>query len=293
MSSTRSGIFICYSRRDAKALDQLRPFLRPLQRRGLIDFWDDTSLEAGDDWAAGDADAPAVAGLPAAFREAGHRPDVAWLDTRGASAPLLAEVPLVVRRRLREQLRADDNEPVPHLLRRWAPTVVGSGKRAIVWLDWGTFGDGHGEPLKSVDLEAWLSFSSEFLGLNCPHDVRLVSYLAIETPASKHKRLAEVLQQHRRQPWCRRPEFRLSVLPPLGKVAEEDLFDFLEDPQSSSCDPAIHAEVAERLIAETGGEFEPTVALMREAEEGSWYDLLTRLRRSQGEEPSAEEDEPL
>ena len=45
-----SKIFISYSREDAEALEQVRPFLKPLQARGLIDVWDDTRLEGGDRW---------------------------------------------------------------------------------------------------------------------------------------------------------------------------------------------------------------------------------------------------
>ncbi len=137
------------------------------------------------------------------------------------------------------------------------------------------------------------NFRSPELGIHCPDGVRLVSYLAIETETSKHKRLNQTLREDRRQPWCRRPEFRLSVLPPLDKVSEEHLFDFLDEPQNSSCDPNIHAEIAERLVAETGGEFAETVAFMQEAEQGSWYDLLIRLRRSQGVEAAVEDDEPF
>jgi len=71
-------------------------------------------------------------------------------------------------------------------------------------------------------------------------------------------------------------------LPPLGQVAEADLLDFLEDPANSSCDPGIQIEVAERIVTQTGGAFEETVALLQKAENGSWYDVLADLRREQG-----------
>ncbi len=187
------------------------------------------------------------------------------------------------------QLKADPNEVPAHLLRRHAPT--GSGKRAILWLDWGTCGKDHQPPLKPRQLADWLRFSSEYLGSRCPDDLRLVSYLAIELEGPNHKRLARALQAERRQPWNRRREFRISVLPPLGEVPEDELLDFLEDPDNSSCDPAIQPEVAERIIAAAGGDFDATVALMEEAEKGSWYDLLARLRRDQGDGPPDDNDE--
>lgn len=191
------------------------------------------------------------------------------------------------------QLRADSGESVGQLLRRHAPRAIGSGKRAILWLSWGVFGPsiGQQERLKPEQLEEWLRFCGDFLSRNCPTDLRVVCYAAIETPENNHPRLAKTLQEHGWQPWCRRPEFRLSVLPPLGKVEESHLYDFLVDGQSR-CDPGIQAEVTQRLIAKTGGNFEPLVALIEEAEGSSWYGLLTCLQREQGVTPAAD-DEPF
>jgi hypothetical protein len=44
------------------------------------------------------------------------------------------------------------------------------------------------------------------------------------------------------------------------------------------------------VIAKTGGHFEETVALLQEAEQGSWYDLLSQLRREQGVAAPADEE---
>jgi TIR domain-containing protein len=183
---------------------------------------------------------------------------------------------------LKLQLGAQTHEPVPYLLRRHAPTVVGPGKKPVLWLDWGAFGgSGLQAPLEDEHLEAWLQFSSELLATQCPDDLRIVSHAALEIPDSAHDGFARALKEQRRKPWCRTPAFRLTELPPLGKVAEADLLDFLEDPANSSCDPGIQTEIAERIIAKTGGAFEETVALLQEAESGSWYDLLAQLRREQ------------
>jgi TIR domain len=43
-------VFVSYSHRDGKALDQLQRFLRPLEREGLLAAWADTALHGGDDW---------------------------------------------------------------------------------------------------------------------------------------------------------------------------------------------------------------------------------------------------
>jgi hypothetical protein len=121
-----------------------------------------------------------------------------------------------------------------------------------------------------------------------------VCYLALvlSDERERHKQLVDALQEYRKEPWCRHAAFRMNVLPPLGKVAEQDLFDFLEDPDNSSCPANIHTEIAERLIQRTGGRFDDTVKLMEQAEQGSWYDLLEQLQREQGVTTIAD-DEPF
>jgi hypothetical protein len=46
----QSKIFISYSHKDAKALEQLQRFIQPLERDGLLEYWADTDLEPGDAW---------------------------------------------------------------------------------------------------------------------------------------------------------------------------------------------------------------------------------------------------
>lgn len=210
-----------------------------------------------------------------------HLTEIAWVRLQFPEGR--ANLRRDLEEELKLQLGARPKELVSDLLRRHTPKAVGPGKKPVLWLDWGTFGAASSlQPeLEGVHLEAWLRFSSEFLGAHCPEDLRIVSYAALEIPDSKFEDLAHTLKEQRRQPWCRTPAFRLSELPPLGKVGEADLLDFLEDPSSSSCDPGIQAEVAERIIAKTGGTFEETVALLQEAESGSWYNLLAQLRREQ------------
>ncbi len=217
--------------------------------------------------------------------------EIAWLTLKFPIAR--SQLRLALEDELKLQLRADAGEPVPHLLRRHGPAAVTGGKRPVLWLNWGVFGPRPDQQAKltSEQIGEWLGFSSQFLGVHCPDDLRVVSYLALEVETSQHRRLQTALQEHRREPWCRTPLFQIKVVPPLGEVSEDDLLDFLEEPENSSCDPGIQAEVAERIIAATGGEFEPTVALLRAAERGSWYDLLSRLRRDQGAEPP--DDEPF
>ncbi|MCP4660499.1 MAG: protein kinase, partial [bacterium] len=46
------SLFVSYSHHDAEALEQLRRFLRPLEREQQIGWWDDSRIEKGRDWAA-------------------------------------------------------------------------------------------------------------------------------------------------------------------------------------------------------------------------------------------------
>lgn len=43
-------VFISYCHRDTEFLNRLRIHLRPLEKKGLIDLWDDSKLRAGDIW---------------------------------------------------------------------------------------------------------------------------------------------------------------------------------------------------------------------------------------------------
>ncbi len=46
----KKTIFISYSHKDKSWLSKLRPFLSSLEEQGLINFWDDDQLQAGEPW---------------------------------------------------------------------------------------------------------------------------------------------------------------------------------------------------------------------------------------------------
>jgi hypothetical protein len=50
--TTVNTVFVSYSHKDTPFLDRLRVHLRPLEKQGLMDIWDDSRIEAGDQWKA-------------------------------------------------------------------------------------------------------------------------------------------------------------------------------------------------------------------------------------------------
>jgi len=50
LHSARDAAFISYSQKDRRWLCMLRILLKPYERRGLIQVWDDSSLRAGQRW---------------------------------------------------------------------------------------------------------------------------------------------------------------------------------------------------------------------------------------------------
>ncbi len=47
---SRDKVFICYSHKDSKLLQRLHVHLKPLEKRGHIDWWDDTRIRPGAKW---------------------------------------------------------------------------------------------------------------------------------------------------------------------------------------------------------------------------------------------------
>jgi hypothetical protein len=50
VGARRNKVFISYSHADRDFLDRLLVHLKPLERRGAVDLWSDTRIQAGHDW---------------------------------------------------------------------------------------------------------------------------------------------------------------------------------------------------------------------------------------------------
>ena len=167
-------------------------------------------------------------------------------------------------------------------MRRCAARVLHRGQRAVLWLDWGVFGEDAAlhSPLDPKELDAWLRFCRLDLTAACPADRRIVSAVTLDVPKTKQDELRAVLAELRRAT-ARAGEaaFRFAVLPEVGSVPLEELIDYLEDPANTTCPPGMHVDAADAILEATGGVFEGVVDHIREAEETSWHTLLKRLAR--------------
>ncbi|MGK7906913.1 MAG: SUMF1/EgtB/PvdO family nonheme iron enzyme [Synechococcus sp.] len=48
--SERTKVFVSYSHADKNALEELQKFIKPLERKGVVDLWDDTKIPTGSKW---------------------------------------------------------------------------------------------------------------------------------------------------------------------------------------------------------------------------------------------------
>lgn len=62
----------------------------------------------------------------------------------------------------------------------------GPRAKPVHFLDWGTYGEGHGPPLVSGDLETWIQFCRDDLEGACPPDARVLAYLSLVSAEDRH-----------------------------------------------------------------------------------------------------------
>lgn len=186
------------------------------------------------------------------------------------------------------QLARKDGELTHEMLRRHAPLHLPGLARPVLWLDWGVFGAGHATPLTADELGEWVRFAAEFLVDHCPPDVRLMASVGFELKSEGTcDRLLALLDSFHEEPWHdrRAGPFRLSDLPALERVQRQEYFDFMST--QAACEESLRQEVATLLYKATDGHFDSTVALIEEAQKGSWYALRERLRRQFGSRKTA------
>ncbi len=169
--------------------------------------------------------------------------DVARLEPHGIVFP--AERGELTRGTIEELFReAMSLQPSDRLAAAFKPRRGGPRAKPVHFLDWGTFGDGHQEPLNVGQLETWLEFCRDDLEGACPRDARILAYLSLVSGEDRHPGLEGIFKELKLRHHA--PHFDLVALPALGTVEAEDLLRFLEDGHNSSCPPAFVPDLSRR-----------------------------------------------
>ena len=161
--------------------------------------------------------------------------------------------------------------------------------RPVLLLDWGVRGTTEANRLSIEGLEAWLDFCRHPLSTQCPKTLRLVSCLALEIAPERHATLEHAVDALRAAARFRDRALRIELLPPLDQIGANDLADFLNGADNSSCPDDLIAVMPELIVTKTRGQFQQTVDLLEQAERSGWYnlydDLVTELGLPESGQP--------
>ncbi len=176
------------------------------------------------------------------------------------------------------------------VLLQHAPRARGQAPARVLWIDWKLFGGPDGQPpLKKHELDAWLRFCFDTLVRACPHDVRIVSYLAMHVEEKNQKRLRDDLEQVKQT--LISDQFRAFLLPALPRVDHSELVEFLTEPDNTTCPPSLATQIASLMYRDTDGIYDKTVKHIETAERSGWGSLLTELSRRHGQVSSPSHDD--
>lgn len=181
---------------------------------------------------------------------------------------------------LMRSLRAERYDELPDVLRRAAPERR-AAQMSILWIDWGVFGTAPGTqpPLRTQELQAWVSFCCNRLTPACQPDMRIVSFLALELEEKSHKLVRDEVAALQRR--YRRPrEFSFNLLAPLPSLEFLHILSFLENPEYASCPPGLADKAAELIFTKTAGRYDAAVELIKQAERTTWHQLVDELENS-------------
>ncbi len=182
---------------------------------------------------------------------------------------------------VRRQLGVSDRESLGPALDKRAPRGPGRA-RPVLLLDWGVRGTTQQNPPIDTWLEAWLLFSRKQLCTDCPKELRILSCLSLELAQEHHSTLKQIVKNLRADSRFRDRAFKIDLLPPLDTIEANDLADFLDGPENSTCPDDLLAELPELIVERTGGRFDETVQLLEQAECTSWYALRDELAARSG-----------
>lgn len=202
---------------------------------------------------------------------AGHLAHITW---RTVSFPMERyDLHAELRNELSLGLEAAGGEPLEYALRRAARGLSLDGATPVLWLDWGVH---HHEELSVDELAMWVEFGSELAHI-CPQDIRLVSYIAVETAENPDPDIDEMIAEQSVE-FITDEAFAIDLIPPLPSLTLLDIASFLNDRNNSRCPPTLIKDIAKLLFQQTGGNYARTIDLIERAEREGWYALRRELR---------------
>lgn len=147
------------------------------------------------------------------------------------------------------------------------------GHKQLLWIDFGVCGHGPGAKLPAIPIHEWLSHCRDLL-VPQAHELSLIAYLAVETndEAALQDEIFAVPMSD--------DQFVCSLLESLRAIHKHELQIYLS--RSAHCDPALVADATTLIFAQTKGDYEDSVALIKEGQQKGWNRLLQRLRKLQG-----------
>lgn len=145
------------------------------------------------------------------------------------------------------------------------------GQKQLLWIDFGVCGHGPGAVQNAIPIDAWLSHCRDLL-VPQAYELSLIAYLAVETTKE------EALESEIFENPMHEDRFVCSLLESLRPIRQHELQKYLSDPEH--CDPALVTEATKLIFARTKGNYELTVALIKEGQQKGWNRLLHKLRKS-------------
>lgn len=146
------------------------------------------------------------------------------------------------------------------------------GLKQLLWIDFGVCGHGPGAKLPAIPIHEWLSHCRDLL-VPQAHELSLIAYLAVETKDEAALQ-AEIFAVPMSD-----DQFVCSLLEALRPIHKHELQIYLS--RSAHCDPALVADATTLIFAQTKGNYEDSVALIKEGQQKGWSRLLHRLRKLQ------------
>lgn len=163
---------------------------------------------------------------------------------------------------IRHALDAPPNARLADFLQHRAPRG-GDGRVPVLWLDFGTLGEGRGS-LKPGEITAWLGVCDSVLAASCPDTMRVIAFLCVDVknPAAVERDVVDYATDCGARIIC-------AALPPLGHVKYEELNDLMRSPAGPGCPEGLRRKATRALFercSEKGRETANYACLCREIE---------------------------